>query len=84
MSINRKKVATHLTSVLMQLGVTKPELKVQNEGRLLQKLGSATTVQIANYGITATYVCMESPPALMEHKYYLNFYLVFQSIFYDI
>ena len=72
MSINRKKVATHLTSVLMQLGVTKPELKVQIEVPAT-KLGSATTVQIANYGITATYVCMESPPALMEQKYYLQF-----------
>ena len=60
----------------MQLGVTKPELKVQNEDPATngKKLGSATTAKIAIYdGITATYVSMESPPALKDQKFYLKF-----------
>ena len=59
----------------MQLGSTKPELKVQNEGPATngKNLGSATTAKIAIYGITTTYVSMESPPALKEQKCYLKF-----------
>ena len=63
----------------MQLGSTKPELKVQNEGPATngKNLGSATTAQIAIYGITTTYVSMESSPALKEQKCYLKSKILF-------
>ena len=74
----------------MQLGVTKPELKMQNEGPATngKNLGSATTAKIAIYGITTTYVSMESPPALKEQNLNLAhstilFYLIeFQRYIY--
>ena len=67
----------------MQLGATKPELKMQNEGPATngKNLGSATTAQIAIYGITATYVSMESSPALKEQKCYLKSKILFMELY---
>ena len=63
----------------MQLRAAKPELKVQDQVSATngKKLGSATTAQIAIYGITATYVSMESSPALKEQKCYLKSKILF-------
>ena len=54
------------------------------KSRIGKNLGFATTVQIAIFGITATYVSMESPPALKEqnlnlaHSTILFYFIQFQ------
>ena len=67
----------------MQLRAAKPELKVQDQVSATngKKLGSATTAQIAIYGITATYVSMESSPALKEQKCYLESKILFTELY---